>query len=119
MKITGVLWFDSRQGLEFFSLRHRIQAGSGAHLASFPRGTGALSPGVKRPGHEANNSPSPSAEVKNAWSYAFTPPYVFMVCCLVKHRNNFTFTLPLTTNLCSISVSVFLELEFGMFSYYF
>jgi hypothetical protein len=33
-----------------------------------------------------------SAEVKNAWSYTTTPQYVFMACCLVKHRDNFTFT---------------------------
>jgi hypothetical protein len=27
----------------------------------------------------------------NAWSYTSTPQYVFMVWCLVKHRDNFTF----------------------------
>jgi hypothetical protein len=31
---------------------------------------------------------------KNAWSYTFTPQYVFMAWYLVKHRDNFTFTLP-------------------------
>jgi hypothetical protein len=36
-----------------------------AHSASYPMDTGgALSPGVKRPGREADHSP-PSAEVKN------------------------------------------------------
>jgi len=30
---------------------------------------------------------------KNVWSYAFTPQYVLMVWCLVKHRDNFTFYL--------------------------
>jgi hypothetical protein len=34
----------------------------------------ALSLGVKRPGREANHSLPSSAEVKNAWSYTFTPP---------------------------------------------
>jgi hypothetical protein len=29
---------------------------------------------VKRPGREADHSPPSSAEVKNAWSYTFTPP---------------------------------------------
>jgi hypothetical protein len=53
--------FDSRQ-------RHRVQAGSGAHQWV----PGALSPGVKRLGCGADNSPSSRAEVKNAWSYAFT-----------------------------------------------
>jgi hypothetical protein len=35
---------------------------------------GALSLGVKRPGHEADHSPPSSAEVKNAWSYTSTLP---------------------------------------------
>jgi hypothetical protein len=43
-------------------------------------------------GREAYHSPPPSTEVKNAWSYTSTPPYVF-----VKHRYNFTFTF-LETN---------------------
>jgi hypothetical protein len=51
---------------------------------------GALSLGVKRPGHEADHSPLSSAEVKNEWRYIFTPQYVFMAWCLVKYRDNFT-----------------------------
>jgi hypothetical protein len=39
---------------------------------------------VKRPGHEAYNSPPSSAEVKNAWSYTSTPQYDFMAWCLIK-----------------------------------
>jgi hypothetical protein len=35
---------------------------------------GALSLGVKRPGREADLSPTSTAEVKNAWSYASIPP---------------------------------------------
>jgi hypothetical protein len=31
-----------------FSVRHRVQTGSGAHPASFARGTGSSYPGVKR-----------------------------------------------------------------------
>jgi hypothetical protein len=53
---------------------------------------GALSLGVKRPGLEADHSSPSSADVKNAWSYTFTPQYVFMAWCLVKHGDNFTFT---------------------------
>jgi len=41
-------------------------------------GTGALTPGVKWPGCEDNCSPPSSAKVKNAWSYASTPPYILM-----------------------------------------
>jgi hypothetical protein len=47
------------------SLQHHVQTGSGAHPASYPVGTRALSVGVKQPGHEADHSPpSSSAEVK-------------------------------------------------------
>jgi hypothetical protein len=35
---------------------------------------GALSLGVKQLGHEADHSPTYSAEIKNAWSYTSTPP---------------------------------------------
>jgi hypothetical protein len=57
--------------------------------ASYPMGTG----GVKQSGHKADHSLPSSAKVKNAWSYISTPPYVFTVWCLVKCRDNFTFTL--------------------------
>jgi hypothetical protein len=39
---------------------------------------GALSPGVKRQGREADHSPPTSAEVKKMWIYISTPPYAFM-----------------------------------------
>jgi hypothetical protein len=48
--------------------------------------------GIKRPESEGDYSPPSRAEVKNVWSYTCTPQYVFMVWCLVKHRDNFTFT---------------------------
>jgi len=47
-----------------FSLRHRIQKGSGAHPSPIQWVPGALSLRVKRPGLEANRSPPSSAEVK-------------------------------------------------------
>jgi hypothetical protein len=40
---------------------------------------GALSPGVKRQGREADHSPPTIAEVKTMWIYTSTPPYAFMV----------------------------------------
>jgi hypothetical protein len=70
-----------------FFLHHRVQNSSGAHSASYPMGTGGSFPGGK-----ADHSPPSSAEVKNEWSYISTPQYVFMAWCLVKHRDNFTFT---------------------------
>jgi hypothetical protein len=57
-----------------FSLHHRDQNGCGAYPASYPVGTGTLSLGIKRPGREADHSPPSGAEIKNAWSYTFTPP---------------------------------------------
>jgi hypothetical protein len=82
-----------------FSLHHRVQNGSGAQPASCPMDTRGSFPGVRRPGREADHSPSSSAEVKYAWNYTPTPQYVFMARCLVKHRDIFTFLplLPLTT----------------------
>jgi hypothetical protein len=63
-----------------------------------------VSMGVKWPEHEDDHSPSPVAEVKNAWSFTLIRPYIFMVWCLIKqgyvfmavylvqHRDNFMFT---------------------------
>jgi hypothetical protein len=54
-----------------------------------------LSLGIKRPGREADHSPPSNAEVKNAWIYTSAPQYVFVAWCLVKHRDDFTFTFTL------------------------
>jgi hypothetical protein len=43
-------------------------------------------------GREAGHSPPFSAEAKNVCSCASTPQYAFIAWCLVKHRDNFTFT---------------------------
>jgi hypothetical protein len=56
--------------------------------------TGGLFLGVKRPGCEADHSPSSSSEVKNAWRYTSTPQFIFMAWCLLKHRDNFALRLP-------------------------
>jgi hypothetical protein len=60
-------------------LGHRVQIGSGAHLTSYPMGTGDFSLELKRPGREADHSPPPSTRVKNALSYPSTSPYVFLI----------------------------------------
>jgi hypothetical protein len=77
----------------FFPLRHRVKTDSGTHPASYSRDIEAVTPGLRRPVREPDRSPPSNAEVKNAWSYALTPPYVLMVWYLIKHRDNFTFTL--------------------------
>jgi hypothetical protein len=51
---------------------------------------GALTLGVKQPGHEAENSPPFCVEVKNGQNDTFTHTYIFMVWCLIKHWKTFT-----------------------------
>ena len=56
-----------------FSLLQNISTGSVAPPASYWIGTWVLS-WVMRSGREADHSPSPSAQVKDEWSYTSTPP---------------------------------------------
>jgi len=94
------LWFDQHiyTLISFYTKRDSIHTpfdiknifvlftvtSSGAKTVSYPMGTGGFSPGVKRPGREADHSPQYNAEVKNAWSYTSTSPIVFIALCLVK-----------------------------------
>jgi hypothetical protein len=87
-----VLGFDSQWGPGIFLFTSASRRALGPTRPPIQWVPGALSLEVKRLGREADHSPPSSAEVKNAWSYTFTPQYVFMAWCLVKHRNNFTFT---------------------------
>jgi hypothetical protein len=52
-------------GARYLSILHSVQTGSMVYATSYPMGTGAPSPGVKRPGRDADHSLSCSAEVKN------------------------------------------------------
>jgi hypothetical protein len=54
---------------------------------------GVLSPEVRRPEREADHSHPTGAKVRKAWSYASSPPDVFMAWYLVKHTDSFTITL--------------------------
>jgi len=65
--------FPGRERNIYIYLRHRVQAGSGAHPASYPVDTGGTFSGVKRPGRESDHSLPFSAEVKNARSYTSSP----------------------------------------------
>jgi hypothetical protein len=88
--MIGVLGFDSRRGLGIFFTASRTALGpTQPPIQWLPV---ALFLGVKWPGREADRSPPSSDEVSSAWSYTSTPHYVFMAWCLVKHRDNFTFT---------------------------
>jgi hypothetical protein len=52
-------------GARYFSLYQIVQGGSGARSTSYSMNTGSSFHGVKRPGHEADQSPQPNAEVKH------------------------------------------------------
>jgi hypothetical protein len=70
----GILGFDSRLGLGIFLLTTASGTALRPTQPPIQWVPGTLSLGVKRPGLEADHSPPSSAEVKNAWSYTFTPP---------------------------------------------
>jgi hypothetical protein len=86
--------FDSQRGLGIFLFTASRMA-LGPTQPPIQWVPGALSLGVKWLGCEADHSPPSSTEVKNVWSYTSTPQYVFMVWCLVKHRDSFTYILHL------------------------
>jgi hypothetical protein len=88
-----VLGFDSWWGLGIFLFTTMSRMALGPTQFPIPWVPGALSLRVMWLGHEADHSPPSSAKVKNVWSYTSTPQYVFMAWCLVKHKDNFTFTL--------------------------
>jgi hypothetical protein len=94
----GVLGFDSRRRLGIFLFTTASRSALGPTQPPIQWVPGTLSLGVKRPGREAHHSPPSSAEVNNAWCYNPLPQYI-MAWCLVKHRDNFTFTLPLHCNI--------------------
>jgi hypothetical protein len=82
----------SWQGLRIFLFANASRPALGHTQPLIPWVLGALSLGAKLLGREVDLSPPSTGEVKNAWSYASIPQYVFMAWCLVKHRNNFIFT---------------------------
>jgi len=70
--------------------RHRVQTGSGAHPASYPRGSGGFFPGSKAAG--AWSWPLTSIQFRSQIMRGAIPPlhqYVSMAWCLVKHSENF------------------------------
>jgi hypothetical protein len=90
--MIGVLGFDFRRGLRIFLFTTASRTALRPIKPPIQWVPGAVSLGVKRRGREADHSPPSSAEVKNAWSLPPLPQYAFMAWCLVKHRDNFTFT---------------------------
>jgi hypothetical protein len=66
------------RGKRFLSIPQCPEPDLGATLPRIQWVPGALSPGVKRHGCEADHSPRSSAEVKNVGYILQLPPYVFM-----------------------------------------
>jgi hypothetical protein len=52
---------------------------------------------VKQTEHKTDHSSPTRAKVQNVWSYTSTPPYIFMVWCLIKHRDSFTLPYQIST----------------------
>jgi hypothetical protein len=73
-----------------FSLLHSVKIGPGAHPSFCIIGAGAPYPGSKATG--ASNSPC-AAEFNNARSYTSIFLYISKVLSLIKHTNNFTFSI--------------------------
>jgi hypothetical protein len=73
--------FDSRQeqGILLFTASRLALVRTDSRIEWVPE---AVSPGIKRPGPNANRSLTSSVEVKNAWSCASAPPYIFIAWCL-------------------------------------
>jgi hypothetical protein len=99
-----VLGFGSRQRLEFFLFTTLSRLVLGPTHLPIQWVTGALSLRIKRPGREADHSPTPRPESKTAWWYTSTPQYVFMAWCLVKHpfhlRMQFLCPMPVDVYTC-------------------
>ena len=75
------------------SLSESTQTGCEVHSASNSGGMGGCFLEGKAAGTGSRPSPPTSdTEVKNAWSRTSTSQYISVTCCLIKHRDNFTFT---------------------------
>jgi hypothetical protein len=76
--------------------------GSTQHPIQWVQGT--LSPGVKRPGREADHSPLAGAKVKKMWIYTSTSPCAFMAQCLIKQtQGKLYLSLPFTYIICGFA----------------
>jgi hypothetical protein len=91
----GVLVFDSRRGLGIFLFTTASRTALGPTQPPIQWVPGSLSLGVRRPGREADHSPS-SAKVKE-WVelYLHSPNTPSWRGAQLKQRDYFTFTLPL------------------------
>jgi hypothetical protein len=76
-------WSSSPGGGKIFHFSMSSRLALDPTQPPIQRVPGTLSPGVKRLRREVDHSPPTSAEVKKKWIYTSTPPYAFMVWCLI------------------------------------
>jgi heme/copper-type cytochrome/quinol oxidase subunit 4 len=88
----GVLGFDSLRGLGIFLFIIATRMALGQTQPPNRWVPGALSLGIKRLGVKLIILLHLVPKSKNEWSYTSTPQYALMAWCLVKQRDNFTFT---------------------------
>jgi hypothetical protein len=81
--ISHLFIFKPIEGVKnFLSFKSsRMALGSTQHPIQWV--PGALSPGVKRSGREADHLPPDRTEVRKIWIYTSTTPYAFMAWCLI------------------------------------
>ena len=78
-------------GAEVLLFFQNLYTSPGNHHTCCSVGTGAISMGVKWPGHEADHLRPSCAKINSTCSFTSFPPYVFMAWCLMKHKDFFTF----------------------------
>jgi hypothetical protein len=83
-RTTGV---RSSVDAKYSSFLHSVQVGSGAYPASYPIDTVGYFHGDKTVGSRRRPF-SIQYRGQEWWSYTSVPPYVFIVWCLIKHRDN-------------------------------
>ena len=97
------LWFDSWQvqGVCLFS--------TASHLALGPTQTPIVwvTGAVNQLGCEPDHSSLSNSEVKNEWSYAFTPQFAFMACA----RKLNVFIVTVSSNFCSSNLPAYVTVQ--------
>jgi hypothetical protein len=89
------LGFESRGGLGSFFLHHRVHTGSGAHPASYPIGTRAISLRVKRRGVKLTTHLHLVLRSRMRGAIPPLPQYAFMEWCSVKAQGQlYLYLLP-------------------------